>query len=268
MSPIRVAVNGASGRMGQEVVKAVCHDPDTQLAGAIEARVDTDFLTLPDGSGKVPFSSNLEKILIDCRPDVLVDFTIAPVTVPAAMMALKHNVNLVIGTTGLKQDEINHIGNLAKERGVGVVIAPNFALGAIIMTYLSRLAARYFDYAEIIELHHHLKVDAPSGTSIKTAMAIVEGRNGKPFGQMPEQKDTESRGKTVSGVPIHSVRLPGILASQEVIFGTSGQTLSIKHDTTSRECYMPGVLLAIKEVINRKGLVYGLDTLLGLQEAQ
>ncbi len=264
MAPIRVAVNGASGRMGQEVVKAVCLDPDTLLAGAIESKVLNDFLTLPDGTETVPFSSDLEKILTGCRPDVLVDFTVASVSFPAAMTALKHNINLVIGTTGLKQDEIAQIDNLAKEKGVGAVLAPNFALGAVIMTYLSKLSAKYFDYAEIIELHHHLKVDAPSGTSLKTAMAIAEGRNGKPFGKMPEQKDIESRGKIVNGIPIHSVRLPGILASQEVIFGTAGQTLSIKHDTTSRECYMPGVLLAIKEVINRKGLVYGLDTLLGL----
>lgn len=264
MTPIRVAVNGASGRMGQEVVKAVCLDLDTQIVGAIEAQVNNEFLTLPDGSGKVPFSSNLEQILKDCRPDVLVDFTIAPVSFPTAMLSLKHKVNLVIGTTGLKQDEMNQIDNLAKEQGAGVVLAPNFALGAVIMTYLSKISSKYFDYAEIIELHHHLKADAPSGTSIKTALAISEGRNGKPPGVMPQQKDTESRGKMVNGVPIHSVRLPGILARQEVRFGTAGQTLSIIHDTTSRECYMPGVLLAIKEVINRKGLVYGLDTLLGL----
>jgi 4-hydroxy-tetrahydrodipicolinate reductase len=264
MAPIRVIVNGASGRMGQEVVKAVCLDPDTRLAGAIERNIPDGFLTLPDGSDKVPFSSNLEKILEDCLPDVMVDFTVASVTFPAALKALKHKVRLVIGTTGLTPDEINQIDNLAKEQGVGAVLAPNFALGAVIMTYLSKLSAKYFDYAEIIELHHHLKVDAPSGTSIKTAMAMAEGRNGKPFAQPPEQKDIESRGKVINGVPIHSVRLPGILARQEVIFGTSGQTLSIKHDTTSRECYMPGVLLAIKEVINRKGLVFGLDTLLGL----
>jgi 4-hydroxy-tetrahydrodipicolinate reductase len=264
MAPIRVVVNGASGRVGQEVVKAVCLDPETQLVGAIEARVSAESLALPDSSGTVPFSSNLEKILTVCYPDVMVDFTVASVCFQASMLALKHKVNLVIGTTGLNQDEMSQIDNLAKEQGVGVVLAPNFALGAVIMTYLSKVAAKYFDYAEIIELHHHLKLDAPSGTSIKTAMAIAEGRNGKPFGSLPEQKDTESRGKIVNGVPIHSVRLPGILARQEVRFGTAGQTLSIIHDTTSRECYMPGVLLAVKEVINRKGLVYGLDTLLGL----
>jgi 4-hydroxy-tetrahydrodipicolinate reductase len=263
MAPIKVIVNGASGRMGQEVVKAVCFDPDTQMAGAVERDISDSFLNLPDGSGRVPFSSNLEYILTDCHPDVMVDFTVASVTVPAALTALKHRVNLVIGTTGLTQDEINRIDNLAKEQQVGAVLAPNFALGAVLMTYLAKLSSRYFDYAEIIELHHHLKVDSPSGTSIKTAMAMAESR-GKPFIQPPETKESESRGKQISGIPIHSVRLPGILARQEVIFGSPGQTLSIKHDTTSRECYMPGVMLAIKEVMNRKGLVFGLDTLLGL----
>ncbi len=264
MAPIRVAVNGASGRMGQEVVKAVCLDPDTRLVGAIERNISDGFLLFPDGSGKVPFSSSLEKILEECRPDVMVDFTIAPVTMPSALKALQHGVNLVIGTTGLTQDEINQIDKLAREKGKGAVLAPNFALGAVIMTYLSKLSAKYFDYAEIIELHHHLKVDSPSGTSIKTAMAMTEGRNGKPFTQTSDDKTSGSRGKIVDGIPIHSVRLPGILARQEVIFGAAGQTLSIKHDTTSRECYMPGVLLAVKEVINRQGLVFGLDTLLGL----
>jgi 4-hydroxy-tetrahydrodipicolinate reductase len=250
--------------MGQEGGRAGCLDPDVQLVGAIERNIPDSFLDFPDNSGKVPFSANLEKILTECRPDVLVDFTIASVTVPAAITALKHNVNLVIGTTGLTPDEIDRIGNLAKEQQAGVVLAPNFAIGAVLMMYLAKISAKYFDYAEIIELHHHLKVDSPSGTSIKTAMSIAEGRKGKPFNELPEQKDSESRGKKVSGVPIHSVRLPGIVARQEVIFGSAGQTLSIKHDSTSRESFMPGVILAVKEVVNRKGLVYGLDTLLGL----
>ncbi|MFA5629701.1 MAG: 4-hydroxy-tetrahydrodipicolinate reductase [Dehalococcoidales bacterium] len=264
MTPIRVAVNGALGRMGQEVVKAVCADRDTQLVGAIESNISDEYLVLPGNSGRVPFSSDLEQILTDCKPDVLVDFTIASASFTAALTALEHKVSLVIGTTGFKEDQIDQIAKLAEKQGTGVVLAPNFALGAVIMTYLSKISAKYFDYAEIIELHHQLKVDAPSGTAIKTAMAIEEGRDGKPAGVMPEQRDIESRGKEVCGVPIHSVRLPGILARQEVRFGMAGQTLTIIHDTTSRECYMPGVLLAIKEVINRKGLVFGLESLLGL----
>ncbi len=133
------------------------------------------------------------------------------------------------------------------------------------MMHLAEIAAKYFDYAEIIELHHHLKADAPSGTALSTAKAMAKAK-GKPF-QIPKQKNgSVSRGEQVEGVSIHSVRLPGLMAHQEVLLGTAGQTLSIRHDTINRECYMPGVMLAIKEVVKRKGLTYGLDVLLGLTE--
>ena len=132
------------------------------------------------------------------------------------------------------------------------------------MIHLAKVAAKYLDYAEIIELHHHQKVDAPSGTALATARAMAQAR-GKPFSHPPEQgKTSASRGEQVEGIAIHSVRLPGLMAHQEVILGGPGQTLRIRHDTINRECYMPGVILAVKEVIKRKGLVYGLDTLLGL----
>jgi len=144
------------------------------------------------------------------------------------------------------------------------VVAPNFALGAILMIHLAKVAAKYLDYAEIIELHHHLKADSPSGTALSTAKAMVAAR-GKPFFRPPEQgKTSSSRGEAVEGVTIHSVRLPGLLAHQEVLLGGPGQTLSIRHDTIGRECYIPGIILAIKEVVKRQGLVYGLETLLGL----
>jgi len=132
------------------------------------------------------------------------------------------------------------------------------------MIHLAKIAAKYFDYAEIIELHHHLKADAPSGTALSTARAMVKAR-GSPFSYPTAQKTPSgSRGEQVDGITLHSVRLPGLMAHQEILLGTSGQTLSIRHDTISRECYMPGVILAIREVVKRQGLVYGLDTLLGL----
>ncbi len=264
MKPIKVAVQGASGRMGQEVVKALCQEPDMKVVGAVELKVSEDFLTLPDGSGKVPFSADLERILTTCKPDVMVDFTIARATMPAARAAAGHGVNLVIGTTGLSKNELDEIARLATDHKIGAVVASNFALGAIVMIHLARIAARYFDYAEIMELHHHRKVDAPSGTSLTTARAMAAAR-GKPFLQPSGSGEVQvSRGQQVEGVSLHSVRLPGLMAHQEVLFGGAGQTLSIRHDTISRECYMPGVVMAIKEVVNRKGLIYGLDTLLGL----
>jgi len=262
MKRIKVVVHGASGRMGQEVVSALCQEPDLQIVGAVDIKAAQDYLTLPDGSGKVPFSQNLEYILTSCQPDVVVDFSTAQATMPAVRLATEHRVNLVIGTTGLTADNIKEIENLAKAHQVGAVVAPNFALGAVLMMHLARVAAKYFDFAEIIELHHHLKADSPSGTALSTAKAMAQAK-GKPF-STPKGKTSDSRGEQVEGITIHSVRLPGLLAHQEVLLGGAGQTLSIRHDTISRQCYMPGVMLAIKEVVKHKGLIYGLDTLLGL----
>jgi len=250
--------------MGREVVNALCREPEIKLVGAVELQVAEDYLPLPDKSGVVPFSSDLSYILTSCQPDVLVDFTTRKAAMPAVREATKRGVNLVIGTTGLTADELNEIDQLAQTHQVGAVVAPNFALGAILMIHLAKVAAKYLDYAEIIELHHHLKADAPSGTALATAKAMAVAR-GKPFSRPLEQgKTSDSRGEQIEGITIHSVRLPGLLAHQEVLLGGPGQTLSIRHDTISRECYMPGVILAIKEVVKRKGLIYGLDTLLGL----
>ena len=263
MTPIRVAISGASGRMGQEIINALCREPETEIVGAVELQPAEDLLLLPDGSGPVPFSADLGYILTDCRPDVLVDFTSAKATMPAVRIATEHGVNLVIGTTGLTTDDINEIERLAKAHGVGAVVAPNFTIGAVLMIHLAKLTAKYLDYAEIIELHHHLKADAPSGTALSTAKAMVAAR-GKPFSYPEQGKASASRGEQIDGVTLHAVRLPGLMAHQEVLFGGPGQTLRIRHDTINRECYMPGIILAIREVVNRQGLVYGLDTLLGL----
>jgi 4-hydroxy-tetrahydrodipicolinate reductase len=233
-----------------------------QLVGAVDLKATMDSLPLPDGSASVPFSADLGDILTRCQPDVMVDFSIARATMPAVRLAAERGVNVVIGTTGFSPDEIKEIEHLATERSIGAVMAPNFALGAVLMMHLAKLAAKYLDYAEIIELHHHLKADAPSGTARTTARVMATAR-GKPFLQ-PQGKTTVSRGEQVEGVSIHSVRLPGLMAHQEVILGAPGQTLSIRHDTINRECYMPGVMLAVREVVKRKGFVYGLDKLLGL----
>jgi len=265
MKPLRVVVQGALGQVGRVVVSTLCHESEIQVVGAVELHVSQDSLSLPDGSGSVPFSSNLEYILTSCRPDVLVDFTVAQATMPAVRIATKQRVSLVIGTTGLTGDELSEIARLALAHKVGAVVAPNFALGAVLMMHLAKIAAKHLDYAEIIELHHNLKIDSPSGTAFSTAKAMAAAR-GKPFKRPPrEHKETlASRGEQVDGVTIHSVRLPGLVAHQEVLLGGPGQTLSIRHDTINRECFMPGIVLAIKEVVKQQGLVYGLDTLLGL----
>jgi 4-hydroxy-tetrahydrodipicolinate reductase len=202
-----------------------------------------------------------------CEPDVMVDFSIAKASMPAIRTAAKNNVNLVIGTTGFTAPELDEMKMLAEANEIGIVAAPNFALGAVLMMHLAKIAGQFMDHAEIIELHHDKKLDAPSGTALLTARAMAEAR-GKPFLQ-PAVQDTKlappvSRGQGVEAIHIHSVRLPGLMAHQEVIFGAAGQTLSIRHDTINRECYMPGVILAIKAVVKQKGFTYGLDKLLGL----
>ena len=266
MSQITVAVNGALGKMGKQVVAAICQDPMLKLVGAVDVMAVDKKLTLPDGTGEVPLSVDFKVILEDCRPQVLIDFTIAEVAMAVSRVAAANSVNLVIGTSGLSDNDLKEIGQLAEKHNIGAVVAPNFAIGAVVLVHLARIAAKYFDYAEIIELHHQEKADAPSGTALATAQAMLEAR-GEPFTTVPTKKETlrGCRGGQVDGVTIHSVRLQGLVASQEVLFGAQGQTLSLRHDTMSRDCFMPGVVLAIKEVVKCKGLVCGIDTLLGLK---
>jgi 4-hydroxy-tetrahydrodipicolinate reductase len=263
MGPIKVVIHGAAGRVGKVLINSLCRASEIKLVGAVDVKVTGDKLILGD-SLEIPFSTNLEQIISITNPDVIVDFTLAPATMPAVRVATKHKVNLVIGTTGLTADNLAEIDRLAKYNQVGAVVASNFAIGAVLMMYFAKMAAKYMDYAEIIELHHNQKLDAPSGTAISTAKAMASYR-GKPFSQAAdEDRAYLSRGERVEGVTIHSVRLPGLMAHQEVLFGGLGQTLSIRHDTINRECYVPGVLLAIQGVVNRQGLVQGLDKLLEL----
>jgi len=259
MAPIKVAVYGALGKVGREVVKAIASDSATIIVSAIDIKAVGDHLILPEYNINVPLSSNIEEIIDITHPEVIVDFTVAKAAMPLIRIATKRKINIVSGTTGFTQEDLNEVERLAGEYRVGVMIAPNFAIGAVLMMHLAKISAKYFDYAEIVELHHHLKADAPSGTSIATARGMVQSR-GKPF-QLPSGQTSEEQ---IDGITIHSVRLPGLMAHQEVLFGASGQTLTIRHDTISRECYMPGVLLAVKEIIKRQGLIFGLDTLLGL----
>ncbi len=263
MPKIKVMVHGASGKMGQTVIAALSQEPDMELVGAVDIRAASNSFILPDGRS-IPLSTDIAAAIDMCSPDVIVDFSTAKAIQPLAQAALKKGVMLVSGTTGLSQTELFEIDTLAKENNVGAIIASNFAIGALVMIHMAKIAAKYFDYAEIIEEHHQFKLDAPSGTALSTARAMLEGR-GKPF-IAPEQKEgvQESRGQKLDGIAIHSVRIPGIVARQEILLGGMGQTLSIKHDAISRDCYMPGVLLAVREVSKHTGLIFGLETLLGL----
>ncbi len=262
---IKVVVHGALGRMGQAVVNAVCGAPELQLAGAVDIKADRDTLQVPDGAGEIPLFANIGTFLENFTPDVMVDFTQHDVVMPAIRTATENKVNVVIGTTGMSDDDFDEIDRLSRQHDVGAVVAPNFSLGAVLMMYLSRIAARFFDYAEIVEMHHEKKLDSPSGTAVTTAKEMARAREAD-FIHPESQKENlpGGRGADLSGIAIHSVRSPGFVASQEVILGTLGQTLRIRHDQINREGYGPGIVLAVKEVVKLKGLVVGLDKLMGL----
>jgi len=262
---IRVLISG-SGKMGLEVLAAVCREDGLEPVGVVDAFATGDSVSLPDGSGAVPFGADVAAIIKETQPDVAIDFTNAEWTPRLARAALDGGVRLVIGTTGLSEAFLNELRGDCAKRKLGAVVAPNFAIGAVLMQHLSRIAGKYFEYAEIIELHHEGKADAPSGTAIATATGMAAGR-GRPFVRPPTETETVpgTRGGEVEGVTVHSVRLPGLVAHQEVILGGTGETLLIRHDSVGRESFMPGVLLAVRHVMAQPGLVVGLERLFGLE---
>lgn len=268
MTGIRVAVAGAKGRMGQEVVKMVLGDPELSLVAAIDSTLDgvpvSEVLGLET---PVLFYRSLTYALDATQPDVLVDFTVPDSVKTNAVAAIDAGVRPVIGTTGLQPEEIEQLDHRCRQRGIGGIVAPNFAIGAVLMMHFAALAAKYFPHVEIIEYHHDQKLDAPSGTSLKTAELISLARKEMKQGHPLEEERLDGvRGGYYHGFRIHSVRLPGLVAHQEVLFGAPGQTLSIRHDSMNRESFMPGVNLAIKKVMTLQGMVYGLEHLLELNE--
>jgi 4-hydroxy-tetrahydrodipicolinate reductase len=244
MASIKVLIHGVTGKMGREVLAAVNREP---------------------GMEPVPFSSDIESALDTYKPDVMVDFTNAEASLAACRMAAANGVNLVIGSTGFTEATINEFDRMAKEHGIGIFLAPNFAIGAILIMHLARSIGKFFDYADIVEMHHEAKIDSPSGTALALARNLREGRDNSFTRPSPEKEPVQgTRGGELGGVSIHSIRMPGRMAHHEVILGTQGQTLSLSHDTINRECYMPGVTLAIREVVKSKEFVVGLEKLLDL----
>lgn len=264
---IKVVVTGAYGKMGREVVKSVLRSDDMELVGAVDGFGEgTDAGLLAEaGSIGIIIEKDLEEVLNRLRPDVAVDFTNPHSVYNNAMSYLKHRVRPVIGTTGLSPEQINDIVEYSEKLGIGGLIAPNVAIGALLMMKFAAEASRHLPHVEIIELHHNQKLDAPSGTAIKTAEAIMEQRGTKiQQGAAAEVERLAGArgGEFDGGIRIHSVRLPGLVAHQEVIFGGFGETLTIRHDSISRESFMPGVLLGIRKVMRLERVVYGLDRLL------
>ena len=259
-----VIVNGACGRMGQAVLKAVQEADGLELVGAVDIKggADTGSLVGLPANG-ILVETDLEALLARKKPEVMVDFTRPDVVFGNVMTALAHKTSPVVGTTGLSDDQKAEIAKAVEENDTPAFIASNFAIGAVLLMVMSRQAAKYMPDVEIIELHHDKKLDAPSGTAIQTAAMIAEVRKAHKQGNPDEFEKLEgARGADYEGMHIHSVRLPGYVAHQEVIFGGLGQTLTIRHDSMNRESFMPGVVLAAKKVRSLKGLTVGLDKLL------
>ncbi len=262
---IKVIVSGAYGKMGMETAKAVHNDDQLELVGLVDirARREQGADLAGDNEFQLPVDNDLDSLLERAKPHIMVDFTNPQAVYNNVKAALKCGVGCVVGTTGLNEVELKQLEKIALENAVGVAVIPNFAIGAVLMMKLAQEAAQYFPDVEIIEMHHDRKMDAPSGTAIKTAEMINSNRVPNPVRNSREyERLTGSRGGDINGIKIHSVRLPGFVAHQEVIFGGVGQSLRIRHDSFDRVGFMPGVLMTIKKMMGIKGLIYGLDNLM------
>lgn len=263
---IRVAVAGACGRMGREVVRAIVEADGLELAAAVD-RSDLG-MDIGDVVGigplGIPVQDDLSTVLEVNGAKVVVDFTVPASAMDNIRSALNAGVSPVVGTTGLTPADVDEVRELAERTGVGALIAPNFAIGAVLMMQFTEQAARYLPDVEIIELHHEKKLDSPSGTAVMTAQKIVAARTNSPTPtpQNTVEKIPGGRGAVLEDVHIHSVRLPGHVAHQMVVFGGLGETLTIRHDSLDRKGFMPGVILAVRKVRNLNGLVVGLENLL------
>ncbi len=270
--PIPVIVNGATGKMGQEVVKAIAQADDMTLLAAIDRNPNFQGEDIGPVVGldtlEVAVTSDLQGTLVAAaqtdQPGVMVDFTHPQSVYDNVRMAIAYGVRPVIGTTGLSPAQIQDLAAFADKASMGCLIIPNFSIGMVLLQQAAIQASQYFDHVEIIELHHNQKADAPSGTALQTAQMLAElGKTYNPPAVTEKEHLAGARGSQADeGIRIHSIRLPGLIAHQEVIFGAPGQIYTLRHDTSDRACYMPGVLLAIRKVLQLQTLIYGLEKLL------
>lgn len=262
---INVIIAGPRGKMGSEAVKMVTNEEDFRLVACLDHKNGgkslSDLADFPNLD--VPIYEDIDECFASVEADVLVDLTVPEVGYIHTKKAIENNIRPVIGTTGFTQEQIIELSELSKSKNLGGIIAPNFAIGAVLMMKFSQMAAKYLPDVEIIEKHHDNKLDAPSGTAVKTAEMIRETRDFKKQGN-PNEKETliGARGAEFDGMRIHSVRLPGLVAHQEVIFGGEGQLLSIKHDSFNRASFMDGVKFSIEKTFELTELVYGLENII------
>jgi 4-hydroxy-tetrahydrodipicolinate reductase len=270
-STIPVVVNGACGKMGREVIKAVDQADDMTLVAAIDKKPDLLGQDVGEVIGykplEVPILNDLEASLVAAQSEglaAMVDFTHPDSVYESVRAAIAYGVRPVVGTTGLSAEQIRDLAEFAEKASIGCLIVPNFSIGVVLMQQAALQAAQYFDNVEIIELHHNQKADAPSGTAVQTAqmLSAEKAEFNQPLVAETETVPGARGGKTETGIRIHSVRLPGLIAHQEILFGSPGQIYTLRHDTSDRASFMPGVLLSIRRVMPLKSLIYGLDKLL------
>jgi len=262
MASIKVVIGGVTGKMGLETVAAVARETDLELVGG-SCKQDRGPVLGTPYSTMVSISTDIDALLEQTKPDVMVDFTNAAVAMDAAAIAAARKINIVMGASGFSEDQLKQLDAMANDNGVGIIVAPNFALGAVILKKLAEQAAPYFDYVDIVESHHEAKIDSPSGFALALVRSLGEN---KQFTRNQPEKDNlaNTRGGEYNGISVHSIRMPGKSAHHEVIFGAAGQTVSLRHDTLDRSCYMPGVVRCIRDVVARPGLVIGLENVLAL----
>ena len=263
---IKVAIAGARGRMGTAAVNAIREAADMELVSILDYKYEGMYLNgtvVNDDASGIPVYTSLEKLAVQTKPDVLLELTNPDAVYKNMHDAITNGIRPVVGTSGLSLNNIGKLAELAEKRQIGGIIAPNFSIGAVLMMKFSAMAARYLDDIEIIEMHHDQKVDAPSGTALKTAEMIMDVREPHIQGHPNEKEQFEgARGADFDGMKIHSVRLPGFLAHQQVLLGGQGEMLTIRHDSFDRKSFMPGILLAIRNVMERENLVYGLENII------
>lgn len=265
MEKVKIVVAGPRGRMGSEAVKLVERTEQFDLVAVIDHKHGGQTLNELEGisSLPIPIYGDITTCLTEVEADVLIDLTTPEVGMHHTKTALEFGVRPVVGTTGFSTENLQELEELCHQKEIGCIIAPNFAVGAVLMMKFSQLASKYFHDVEIIELHHDQKLDAPSGTAVKTAEMIAQVREEKSQGHPNEKETIEgARGADYSGMHIHSVRLPGLIAHQQVMFGADGQTLTIRHDSYNRASFMSGVKLAVKTVMGLDTLVYGLENII------
>ncbi|AFY62339.1 4-hydroxy-tetrahydrodipicolinate reductase [Synechococcus sp. PCC 6312] len=268
--PIPVIVVGALGKMGREVVKTIQQTPDVELYGVVDRTGQGEDIGSLIGLGtlEVVISPTLQELCVaaaqEKQPVVMVDFTHPDAVYENVRMAIAYGVYPVVGTTGLSPAQLQDLSDFADKAEMGVLIIPNFSIGMVLLQQAAIQASQYFDHVEIIELHHNQKADAPSGTALQTAQMLSElGKTFNPAQVVETEHLPGARGATAAeNIHIHSIRLPGLIAHQEVIFGATGQIYALRHDTSDRACYMPGVVLAIRKVTQLKRLIVGLEKIL------